>query len=305
MTTTRELVDYYVDLLIMQYHGLPKAGGTIDATAAMIVQPQQSVYVLAFNETPTGGTYTLGYDDEETSALAYNASAGAVQTALRLLTGLSEVTVTGTYTDGFTVTMAGVPGVALALTVDTNTTDAGLSSTETDLTLPLAVEGGFNLIGDNPAVGTQLDVLGMYAGVTRTGRGFSSQITLDDADYLTLIQMAIIKNSAGSSLSEIMGLLFQFFGTDIRLYDTKTMVLQYFLAESVVTNDLLQLFIAQGLLPVPMAVGAVVVLGPGSDYFGFRTYEAAAGSATPFNTYADYNTDWTWLSYSNVVYSTL
>lgn len=305
MTTTRELIDYYVDLLIIQYHGLDKASGTVEATSTVITLPQTSVYFLSFNDVPTTGTFTLGYDEEATSALAYGASAAVIQTALRLLTGLSAVTVTGDNVAGFTVTMMGVDGVSLALTVDTNTTDVGLSSTETDLTLPLAVESGFNLTGDDTAVGAQLDTLGEYVGVSRSGKGFSSQITLDDTDFLTLIQMGIIKNSSGSSLSEIMQFLFDFFGTSIRLYDTKTMVLQYFLSEVVVSNDLLQLFITQGLLPVPMAVGAIVVVGPGSDYFGFRSYTAAAGSATPFNYYADYNEDWTWLSYSNVVYSTI
>lgn len=51
--------------------------------------------------TPAGGTFTLTYGNVSTTALAFNVGASAMQTALRLLTGLGsvEVTATGTSPD--------------------------------------------------------------------------------------------------------------------------------------------------------------------------------------------------------------
>jgi hypothetical protein len=65
--------------------------------------------------TPTGGTFTLTWNGQTTSAIAYNATAAAVQSALRALSNMPEsgVTVTGgpgpgtpyvvTFTDGANV----------------------------------------------------------------------------------------------------------------------------------------------------------------------------------------------------------
>lgn len=63
----------------------------------------------------TGGTFTLSYGSGTTSALAWNVSAADMQTALRLLAGLSAVTVTGIATTIYQVTFVGVVGPALLL----------------------------------------------------------------------------------------------------------------------------------------------------------------------------------------------
>lgn len=57
----------------------------------------------------TGGTYTITYAGQTTGAIAYNASAGTVQTALNALgkiTALGGVTVTGSVSAGFSVVFA-------------------------------------------------------------------------------------------------------------------------------------------------------------------------------------------------------
>jgi len=66
--------------------------------------------------TPTGGTYTLTFTGTklgaQTLSLAYNAAAATVQTALRLLTGFSQATVTASgSTPNFvhTITLKGMP----------------------------------------------------------------------------------------------------------------------------------------------------------------------------------------------------
>lgn len=174
-----------------------------------------------------------------------------------------------------------------------------------DLTnqLPLSVQNAFNLIGSNTAVGVQLDVLGKYAGVTRTGNGFYGPITLNDSDFLVFIQLAIVTNSAGSSLATIQQLLFQYFPDEILVFDYADMHMSYLIDSSVGSQALAQLFVAEGLLPKPMGVAlASTIYYPGiKSFFGFRTYRLPAHNASPFNTYTSYVTTWPWLSYAYAV----
>lgn len=79
-----------------------------------------AVQQLSFSGVPASGNWTLNYGVLATTALAFNANAAAIQTALRLLAGLSSVTVVGDYTDGFTVTFEGVAGPATLLTITAN-----------------------------------------------------------------------------------------------------------------------------------------------------------------------------------------
>lgn len=170
--------------------------------------------------------------------------------------------------------------------------------------LPTQVQDAFNLTGTSPAVGVQLDVIGKYAGVTRNGYGFSGQpITLDDSDFLSLIQMAVVQNSAGSSLSDIQNLIHTFFAGEMLVFDYKTMQMSYLVSSAIGSQNLVQLFVTEGLLPKPMGVGvALVIYAPViTTFFGFRTYTLPAVNATPFNSYTDYQTDWPWLSYSNAI----
>ncbi len=310
---TVELVKYYADLLLLQYIGKARAYATVKAQVTPVIMPQTSVQLITFPLIPDSGYFTLTWNGDTTPQLAYNITAGELQDAIRglaetvyfggdadgsgpqildggdaLTTGsniidgsdafgfaLGNVTVTGSVTDGFTVTFFGVTPPAALLEVMLTTLMSGSDSvtpviTEIDETLPNAVMNGFNLIGDNIAVGAQLDILGKYVGVSRTGQGFTTQITLDDADYLTLIQLAIIKNNSGSSLETIVGLLYQFFGGEIVVYDYQDMVIEYSISSSIGSDGLLQLMVTEGLLPKPMAVGQIVVLFNDTNAFGFE-----------------------------------
>jgi hypothetical protein len=72
------------------------------------------VQVVTLTNTPTGGTFTLSYGGQTTSALAYNISAANLQTAIRALGGsLSGATVTGSASGPYTITI-GVAGSAAA-----------------------------------------------------------------------------------------------------------------------------------------------------------------------------------------------
>lgn len=171
--------------------------------------------------------------------------------------------------------------------------------------LPLQVQDAFNLSGDDLAVGDQLDILGKYAGVSRSGYGFEGQpITLDDDDFLALIRFAIIKNTAGSSLYEIQALLAQFFEAgQIYVFDYQNMFMSYMISSAIGSQDFLQMVVTTDLLPVPMAVGCpIIIYAPVIDsFFGFGTYEVPAFNNSPFNDYDDYQMDWPWLSYQDAV----
>ena len=170
--------------------------------------------------------------------------------------------------------------------------------------LPTQVMNAFNLTGTSTAVGVQLNVLGKYQGVTRSGYGFGGvPITLDDADFLTFIQMAIIRNNSGSSLADIQRLLQQFFPGQILVFDYQNMQMSYLVSSAIGSQNLMQLFVNEGLLPKPMGVGlSVVIYAPViTTFFGFRTYLLPGHNNTPFNSYTDYQTDRPWLSYQNAV----
>lgn len=304
---TNELVDYYSGLLIKQYSGLPKATATIRAFVSGVVMPQVTTQTITFAPTPTSGTFTLEYDEEVTSALAWNAGAGTIQIALRLLTGLDAVTVSGSIAAGLLVTFVDVPAPALVLIAVSSllatATPVEITVTETDATLPIAAQNAFNLVGDDLAAGDQLDVLGKYVGVSRTGVILSGQtVTLSDADFTQLIRMAIVVNNAGSSLETIQNYLQQFFAGQINVADYTTMRLSYVISTSVGSTNLIQMMITQQLLPKPMGVGLSVAVVPViADLFAFRTYQTAATWGKPFNRYGAWNSTWRWLSYADII----
>lgn len=75
----------------------------------------QFAQTVAFGEQPVVGTFKLSYNGNDTTDLAFNVSAAAVQTALRLLAGLSDVLVTGDVATGFTVVFPGFSTIPLIL----------------------------------------------------------------------------------------------------------------------------------------------------------------------------------------------
>ncbi len=305
--TTLELLAYYANLLILQYHGKARAIATIRAAVNPFIEPQTSIQTITFATAPTAGAFVLSYGGVSSASISWNDPASTIQTKLRAITGLSAVDVTGSISSlTVTVTFTGVDPVADLLVLVSNTLVDSMSApvtpavTETDVILPLAVQDAFNLNAPNLAQGVQLDTLGKYVGVTRSGNGFVAPITLDDSDFTSLIRMAIARNNAGSSLADIQQIMFQNFGNAITVYDLKNMHMDFFISSTVGSQDLIQLFITEGLLPIPMAVGALIIYFPVIDsFFSFRTYEAPAFSGTPFNSYSDYQTDWPWLSYAN------
>ena len=101
---------------------------SIAVTETTVGRPAASeVQVVTLTGAPTGGTYTLTYDGQTTTAIAYNASAATVDAALEALSniGAGDVVVTGSAGGPWTVTYA----TALANTNVPELTASGASLT--------------------------------------------------------------------------------------------------------------------------------------------------------------------------------
>lgn len=95
------------------------AGVTLAIHAATDAQTTESYTTETYTHTftATGGTFILSHNGNSTTAIAYNATAATIQTALRLVAGLSAATVTGTTTKTITTGIAGTDTVAITIDV--------------------------------------------------------------------------------------------------------------------------------------------------------------------------------------------
>lgn len=169
--------------------------------------------------------------------------------------------------------------------------------------LPTAVQNAFNL---DSAIGTQLDVAGKYAGVTRYVNDFSGPVTLGDDDFRQFIKIAIARNAASSSLDAIQNLLQLFFSGVIYIFDYRNMHISYWFNSLEISNELAQVFVTSGLLPRPMGVqlGEIVYL-PASDSnpdtpqfnnaFGFALNDVPAYNTHGFNLNTAYDHGCHWV----------
>tara|TARA_Y100001963_G_scaffold17759_1_gene21920 strand:- start:17664 stop:18368 length:705 start_codon:yes stop_codon:yes gene_type:complete len=166
--------------------------------------------------------------------------------------------------------------------------------------LPIEVQNAFNV---EDAIGNQLEIIGKYAGVTRFGVGPFGPITLNDADFRSLIILAIARNYSESTLKNIQQILFDFFPGTLYVYNFKNMRMGYMVSSAIGSLNLVYTFISQGLLPAPMGVqlSATILYPELTNFFGYRDYRGPNVNAKPYNTYADYNEDWPWLSYSYAI----
>ncbi len=309
--STQDLVNYYANLLIQQYLGKPRAYAHMQALCTQGVLPQVSIQTITFSDVSTSGSFVLNYNGSTTSAINWDDSSSTIQTKLQSISKLSSITVSGSISSKLlTITFTNVDPVAVLLISQDNSLLNSSSKAITltiegiDSTLPISILNGFNVIGSSTAQGTQLDIIGKYAGVLRTGyvsgTGF---VTLSDSDFLTLIKLAIVKNSLGSSLYEITNLLWNFFPNEIFVYDYQNMQMNYLVSTSVGSLILLRIVINQGLLPTPMGVQiATILYAPNIDnLFGFRTYTAQPSNIVGFNSYTNYQTNTGWVSYQNSI----
>lgn len=84
------------DSVIVADAGYPGTGAPVAGTA--------EVQTVTITGGPTGGTFTLTWNAQTTGAIAFNAAAATVQTALNALSNLDGVTVSGSAGGPYTVT---------------------------------------------------------------------------------------------------------------------------------------------------------------------------------------------------------
>lgn len=156
--------------------GIPLGVVTASGLYAPYAGPTNEVTTVTITGGPTGGTFTLTWSGQTTSAIAYNATAATVQTALEALSNIApgDVVVTGSAGGPYTLTWGGThlsddvaaptasgasltggtsPGVTIA------TPTAGGAATASDGTQILAgflVDGIFFNPGSTKAAGALL-----------------------------------------------------------------------------------------------------------------------------------------------------
>lgn len=144
-----------------------------------------SVQTISFSAVADAGTFKLTYGGESTTALNYNASAGTIQTAIRLLTGLGSVTVAGTTATTIAVTFTGVQD-ATALTLTANTLTSSL------VAVTATVVETFATVAYSS--GDQLGLIAPITGALNTAGGSSKLISLVviDKNDQTAAQMEVL-----------------------------------------------------------------------------------------------------------------
>lgn len=143
---------------ITRYNGIALVDAGEKAGSSNLIIPtytgtneQQTVTITG---TPTGGTFTLTFRGQTTAAIAYNASAANVVTALEALSGIG--------TGGVTATGGALPGTPVVVTF--KTINAGIN-------VPQMTADGSGLTGGtSPAVAvTTTQAGGGASGVGQTG----------------------------------------------------------------------------------------------------------------------------------------
>ena len=310
--TTQEIINYYANLLIMQYAGKPKAYATIQALVDPVVMRQPSlipttasVQIVTLSGVAASGAFVFNYGGVNTASIAWNDSAATIQTKLRAISGLGSITVAGSIaSQNLTVTFTGVTAPATLLTVlsvsllTASSVAIFLSPYSTEVVLPVAVLNGFNII---TAVGVQLDVIGKYFGISRVGFNFSGPVTLNDADFRAFLGIVVIRNALGSELSTIQTFINTFFKGTLSVFDHQSMRMSYYYNVAVGSNNAEEFFIKLGLLPKPMGVqlSTVTYNVPAAAFFGFRTTLYAGVNISPMNSVASYQMTYPWLSAAN------
>ncbi|MFG2532714.1 hypothetical protein ACGFR7_32810, partial [Streptomyces sp. NPDC048516] len=89
--------------------GLPLGKVTSSGLYAPYAGATNEVQTVTITGSPTGGTFTLTWNSQTTAAIAYNATAATVRTALEALSNIApgDVTVTGSAGGPYTVTFGG------------------------------------------------------------------------------------------------------------------------------------------------------------------------------------------------------
>ncbi|MFI2620383.1 hypothetical protein [Streptomyces sp. NPDC018584] len=132
--------------------GIPLGKITASGLYAPYAAVTNEVQTLTVTGAPTGGTFTITWSGQTTTALPYNATAAQVQTALEALSNIApgDVTVTGNAGGPWTLTWGGTQlGEDVAAPT---TTESFTGGTTPDITIATTTAGGAATASDGSQV---------------------------------------------------------------------------------------------------------------------------------------------------------
>jgi hypothetical protein len=148
--------------------GIPLGKLTASGLFAPYNAVSNEVQTLTVTGAPTGGTFTITWSGQTTAAIAYNATAAQVQTALEGLSNIApgDVVVTGNAGGPWTLTWGGTQlGENVAAPT---TTEAFTGGTSPDITIATTTAGGTAATADGADVflGFLFTEVSFYPGST-------------------------------------------------------------------------------------------------------------------------------------------
>lgn len=149
--------------------GIPLGKLTASGLYAPYAAVSNEVETLTVTGGPTGGTFTITFSGQTTAAIAYNATAAAVQTALEALSNVNpgDITVTGNAGGPWTLTFG---GQYLGEDVtQVTTTESFTGGTTPDITVDTTTAGGTAATADGSDVflGFLFTEVSFYPGATK------------------------------------------------------------------------------------------------------------------------------------------
>lgn len=288
IVTTGELVKAAMSIQAVSSLNIMNQLPAIIQNAFNLIPTVQSI---VFESAPTTGTFqitlavtsTPSISTTNTAAINWNDSNQVITNKINAILPSGFVSLDGSLADGI---------ITLSFT-NVNPTVISVTSNST---------GQTTSIETNLAFGAQLDVLAKYAGVSRNGNGPNGAVVLNDSDLYTLIQLGIIRNNSGSSLSDIDNLLFTFFQDNLKVTDNQSMGLSYTVNLNYFSDALLQCMLSQDLLPRPMGVQLASVIPIVNPFFSFCSASLPTNRTGPgFNDVNDYVLTSPWLSVGDIV----
>lgn len=151
--------------------GIPLGKNTATGLFEPYAAVTNEVQTLTVTGAPAGGTFTITWSGQTTAAIAYNATAAVVQTALEALSNIApgDVAVTGAAGGPWTLTWGGAQlGENVAAPTTTETFTGGTSP---DITIATTTAGGTAATADGSDVfvGFLFTEESFYPGSTKIG----------------------------------------------------------------------------------------------------------------------------------------
>lgn len=128
--TAADNTEFSVTIGDLEFTVMSGVGATPQSIVEALIEliNGEEIQNIAIGAGAASGDFKLNYQGAPTAVIAYNATANDVQTALRALTGLANVIVTGSVGAGFRVVFRGVVGPQPLLTVTDNTLEDGATN---------------------------------------------------------------------------------------------------------------------------------------------------------------------------------